>query len=720
MKKLYLLSLILLLAWLTIYSCNKENATEPPGSNPPNVPTNPHPADNEDSVSVLTFLSWSDSYPPVNPLAYDVYLGTSSSPPLIESHHVTKFYFPGILNDGVTYFWKIIARDNQGSTSEGPLWQFHPFAESGNNPPDTVSNPWPEDGATNIAPPVTLTWTGGDPDGDDVTYHLYWGLTEALTNHAHDIDTTTYTLLNITFWYRHYWKVIAEDEHGAATEGPLWEFDAAPSSDNRPPDVPSNPSPPDSATGVDTAEVILSWTCSDPDGDDLAYDLYWGTTPNMMNWAFNLDSTSYRLINLSGETRYYWQVIAEDEHDYKTEGPVWTFWTKSDNRPPNVPSNPSPSDGATGVDTVDVLLSWVCSDPDGDSLSYTVRWGTTPEMINGITDLAYTTFVIYDLDSGTRYYWKVLAEDEHGATAEGPIWEFSTGIKLTIVYRSIYGPYSNCNVTIDGNRAYLARDYHGLIIYDITDPINTTELGSTTGGAAHDIAISGNYAFAAGGDVSCGILSVYDVSNPYDPTYLGYLGGFHMGFGITISDSYAYIADHTAGLKVVGISNPAMPFIVSTLQTTDARDVAYSDGYIYLADETAGLKVIDVSDPHNPTIVYSMGDCDTRHWIGIAVEGNRAYIARDYQGLYIMDITNPMHPSDLGYCVTFYAHNVAVSGNYTYVADDQDGIKAIDISDPAHPFIAGSCNTNKALGVAVRGSYIYVADYGSFVIIQQE
>ena len=388
----------------------------------PDAPCCPHPTNGEGSVSIHTFLSWGHSATIMKSWTYNIYLGTSIDPPLVKNGHETLFYFPNSLNDNTTYYWKINSIDDQGLITEGPLWHFHALAEPSNSRPDVPSNPWPEDGAVNIAPPVALSWTGSDPDGDDIKYHLYWGLTEALSNQARDIDATTYTLMNLTCWYRHYWKIIAEDEHGAAREGPLWSFDAAICTDNRPPDEPSNPSPSDGTTCVNPVEVNLRWAGSDPDGDEITYDLYWGTTPLMMNWAFNLDDTFYQLTDLQEETLYYWQVIAEDR-DFKTEGPVWTFFTNS---PPDKPSNPSPSDGDMCVNPDEVNLTWVCSDPDGDEISYELYWDTTPSLGNGPFTLDTNFYQLKDLEENTLYYWKVIARDEYDCKTEGTVWTFQT------------------------------------------------------------------------------------------------------------------------------------------------------------------------------------------------------------------------------------------------------------------------------------------------------
>lgn len=289
----------------------------------------PHPGDGEYFMSPDTFLSWCQSNTTLQgDLTYDIYLGTSDDPPLVESDHETLLYFPDHLSDDTTYYWKIISKNDQELTEEGPLWQFHTQAVEGNNPPDAPFDPWPENDAMNVASP-DLSWSCSDPNGDDITYHLFWGLTEVLNNHAGCLKTATYILPSLTCWYRHYWKVIAEDEHGAATEGPMWYFDGAPcGTGNRCPDEPFNPSPSEDDTCVNPDSVNLTWECDDPDDDEITYDLYWGTTyPFINNPKTDLTTNSYPLDDLQEGVCYYWQVIAKDEHGCKTDGPVWKFLT---------------------------------------------------------------------------------------------------------------------------------------------------------------------------------------------------------------------------------------------------------------------------------------------------------------------------------------------------------------------------------------------------------
>jgi len=104
----------------------------------------------------------------------------------------------------------------------------------------------------------------------------------------------------------------------------------------------------------------------------------------------------------------------------------YDVFTGEVNHPPNKPSNPSPVDGATGVD-IDVTLSWQCSDPDGDNLTYDVYFGTGENQLKKVSgNQSSTTYKPSSLNYSTTYYWKIVAWDEHGESSESPVWRFTT------------------------------------------------------------------------------------------------------------------------------------------------------------------------------------------------------------------------------------------------------------------------------------------------------
>lgn len=96
------------------------------------------------------------------------------------------------------------------------------------------------------------------------------------------------------------------------------------------------------------------------------------------------------------------------------------------NNPPNVPSSPSPVDGAKNLSRYNVILSWECSDPDFDPLTYEVYFGTDPTPTNLATITTQKSYSLGTLNLGTTYYWKIVAKDDKGAKTSGPVWRFTT------------------------------------------------------------------------------------------------------------------------------------------------------------------------------------------------------------------------------------------------------------------------------------------------------
>jgi hypothetical protein len=93
-----------------------------------------------------------------------------------------------------------------------------------NQPPYAPSNPSPEDGETNVGVSVALSWTGGDPDNDPVTYDIYLGVTTVPEQVVSNQTGTTYDPGTLEFNTTHYWRIVAWDDLGQSISGPLWSF----------------------------------------------------------------------------------------------------------------------------------------------------------------------------------------------------------------------------------------------------------------------------------------------------------------------------------------------------------------------------------------------------------------------------------------------------------------------------------------------------------------
>ena len=97
----------------------------------PYAPSNPNPEDNAIAVLTESELSWTGGDPEGDPVTYDVYFGTTNSPPSVSIEQSdTNYDPPGDLQYNTEYFWKIVAHDDNGHTTEGPEWTFTSINES--------------------------------------------------------------------------------------------------------------------------------------------------------------------------------------------------------------------------------------------------------------------------------------------------------------------------------------------------------------------------------------------------------------------------------------------------------------------------------------------------------------------------------------------------------------------------------------------------------------
>ncbi|NTW90069.1 MAG: hypothetical protein HGB37_04155, partial [Candidatus Moranbacteria bacterium] len=263
--------------------------------------------------------------------------------------------------------------------------------------------------------------------------------------------------------------------------------------------------------------------------------------------------------------------------------------------------------------------------------------------------------------------------------------------------------YVGINTTAPSDRFHLKG---GTLRVDT--PATPTLTGTyNTSGAAYGVAVAGRYAYVA--DFTAG-LHIIDISNPASPTLVGTYNTSGNAYGVAVSGRYAYVADHSSGLQIIDISNPASPTLVGTYNTSgEAYGVAVSGRYAYVADYTEGFHIIDISNPASPSLVGTYDMAQSAR--GVAVAGGYAYVADDISGLHIIDISNPASPTLVGtYNTSGEAYGVAVSGRYAYVADYTEGFHIIDISNPVSPTRVGTYDTaGAAYGVAVAGRYAYVA-----------
>ncbi|MGC9384857.1 MAG: Ig-like domain-containing protein [Kosmotogaceae bacterium] len=444
------------------------------GNLPPNVPNSPSPNDNAKGVSIDTDLSWECTDPNEDALTYDVYFQKDDDTPVLIATDVTdNEYDPGTLDYETDYFWKIVAEDPFGEVATGSVWSFETeqkpeYELTVTTTPDTSLTVL-IDGNTYPSPESTIVTLGNEVEigvitpqefnredtvsGIDTRYNFnqwndnnsnatrtvspdtdktyiaemikeYKVITDTIPEDAPTIDgedwyevnaTQTFIAPDATGFLFEYWEI---NESNAGSEKTIEETIDSPKKIvafyNHIPTIDI----PDQETDEGSTLVInLSNYATDTDDDDLTYTL--------VGNVGNLDDATYTYSPDYESAGTYYVTIEVSDGRGGTAEDTFEITVNDVNAPPEIPHNPIPTDGATDV-SVDVVLSWECSDVDGDSLTYSIYFGKFDPPTSLKAVISENSYEPVTLDTDTTYYWKVKAKDGKGGETTGPVWEFTT------------------------------------------------------------------------------------------------------------------------------------------------------------------------------------------------------------------------------------------------------------------------------------------------------
>jgi len=91
---------------------------------PPEIPENPKPDNEEEHIRISLNIGWDCIDPDGDMILYTVFFGTTNPPEQYLTSYAQTSFNPGRLEYKTTYYWKVIARDVEGNTTEGQIWQF--------------------------------------------------------------------------------------------------------------------------------------------------------------------------------------------------------------------------------------------------------------------------------------------------------------------------------------------------------------------------------------------------------------------------------------------------------------------------------------------------------------------------------------------------------------------------------------------------------------------
>jgi len=277
-------------------------------------------------------------------------------------------------------------------------------------------------------------------------------------------------------------------------------------------------------------------------------------------------------------------------------------------------------------------------------------------------------------------------------------------------------------IVIQENYAYLALDYSGLAIIDITNPLAPVEVSRSFITRLQDLAVQGDIVSMIGWEsnppTGMWVVKFVDISNPANPFELSKVSGLGYPQDIALEGNYAYlgVAGEYSGMFTLDISDPAYPIQAGFYYTNnELYELAVEDQRAYLVRETS-LDIVDVSNPGNP-ISLGVFALELSEEKTLSIQENLAFVS-GYTTLIALEISDPGAIEMLGtYTLPNSFGNIrdfTVNGTEVYMACDLEGLRVIDISGLPDMIEIGKLDEinlgwGSSMDIATTGNSAYLA-----------
>ncbi len=309
------------------------------------------------------------------------------------------------------YWWKIRVYTRDGRSAESEVWTFVLM----NQFPDKPRLVPPFQNAANVPlKNLMLKWQATDPDGDEITYDVYFGREprlderDLLLKNTKEVSVDLTALKRLDYSTKYYWKVVARDPFGAESTSNTESFTTQIRAE-LPALTPSNPRSGTPNFDPDTGK--LSWNTSLPLDyypDLLYFDIYLAEGQSRASLIGTTNVSEVPIQPLKGHTSFTWYVVVRDTAGKEKRSEQWTFSTA--NRPPVIEVKyPDLSNM-----TASIPVNWTVIDRDGDDVTNEVFFGVLGETPVRIASGRMNSVFLSGLDRTKQYLLTIKARDGHG------------------------------------------------------------------------------------------------------------------------------------------------------------------------------------------------------------------------------------------------------------------------------------------------------------------
>jgi hypothetical protein len=295
---------------------------------------------------------------------------------------------------------------------------------------------------------------------------------------------------------------------------------------------------------------------------------------------------------------------------------------------------------------------------------------------------------------------------ERDLNAQSPIkevgrYDFGIGYDLFLKEKIVF---------VSGNK--------GVRIIDVGIPEKPEELSFVKlKDGAFGMFVKDNWLYIAGDRDGFFIADIADLKKPC--VVFNYSGTRGITQDVKVRDSHAYVLMREGTLLVFDVSDASEAKLVSELNVGDSgAEVIPVKDVLYVANPSAGLEVIDITDPGRPKKITSVPG--TAAVFSPHIHDCFMYLGCHANGIRILDISENRSPEIIG---SFQdggeANSVFFYQSFLYVVDQNESVvKILDVSDPTNPRkVAENFQYRAPHDILSDGKYIYIASAGEGLVV---